>query len=373
MTIVGLTDNIVPRYPRLGKLRKGGEKTANGYGPDLDHFRFVSPYPEVAKAFNELYPGKPDAIKIFIPHDTVEDAFSTTCEVWNKTGMVHRCNGQVMSIWREGAKYVKGTKPCMGGHRDGDPLRDALGRLEFIIPGLVAKGFVGYVTLETHSIHDILNLSSVIAAVYKSQGTVAGVEFTLRRVKENISTPGWGDRANDRSRVDKWLVRLEPSSKWVKAQLDHDTDLALRAPAVVQPQLAGHAAAPLPALTAPAAYEDLPEVSESVSAPTQPAASTPSQEVIKNEPPASGNGKTKLGAKAKTAAIKASMKSWNDFCARFAARFPHYRNEEQTPDKFHIGAAVVACGFAEVTNENFEEVSAALIKRAVGKAEPEPA
>jgi Recombination directionality factor-like len=220
MTIVGLTDGIVPRYPRLGKLRKGGEKSANGYGPDLDHFRFVSPYPEVAKAFHGSYPNKPNQIRLFIPHDTVEDAFSTSCEVWNKTGLVHRCDGQTMSVWREGARYVRGAKPCTGGHRDGDPHRDALGRLEFIIPQLVEKGFVGYVSLETHSLNDILNISRVLAAIYKSHGTLAGVEFVLKRVKENISVPGWGEHKNDRARVDKWLVRLEPSVEWVKSHVD---------------------------------------------------------------------------------------------------------------------------------------------------------
>lgn len=220
MSIKGLTDEIVPRYPRLGKLRKGGEKTANGYGPDLDHFRFVSPYPEVTKAFYGAYPARPNQIRLFIPHDTIEDAFATSCEVWNKTGLVHRCDGQTMSVWREGPRYVRGARPCPGGHRENDPHHDAVGRLEFIIPQLVEHGFVGYVTLETHSIHDILNLSRVLSAIYKSHGTLAGVEFVLRRVKENISVPGWGAQKNDRARADKWLVHLEPSVDWVKGHVD---------------------------------------------------------------------------------------------------------------------------------------------------------
>jgi hypothetical protein len=220
MAIKGLTDEIVPRYPRIGKIRKGGEKPANGVGPDLDHFRFVSPYPEVVRAFAESYPGRPRDVRIFIPHDTVEDAFHTACEVWNKTGLIHRCDGVMMSVWREGARYVRGVRPCAGGHRENDPHRDAIGRLEFIIPELVEKGFVGYVGLETHSLHDILNITRVLSAIYKSQGTLAGVEFLLRRVKENISVPGWGEHKRDRNRLDKWLVRLEPSVEWVKAHLD---------------------------------------------------------------------------------------------------------------------------------------------------------
>ncbi len=230
MSIKGLTDEVSPRYPRIGKLRKGGEKSATGFGADLDYFRFVSPYPEVTKAFAAAYPNRPREVRIFIPHDTVEAAFQTSCELWNKTGLLHRCDGQTMTLWRDGARYVRGAKPCTGGHRDNDPKRDSVGRLEFIIPQLVEKGFVGYVSLETHSLHDILNTSRVLAAIYKSQGTLAGVEFLLRRVKENISVPGWGDRKNDRSRVDKWLVRLEPSVEWVKAHLDTVRRQALNPP-----------------------------------------------------------------------------------------------------------------------------------------------
>jgi hypothetical protein len=236
MTIIGLTTEVSPRYPRIGKLRKGGEKSATGFGADLDHFRFVSPYPEVTKAFAESHPARPREVHIFIPHDTVESAFTTSCEMWNKTGLVHRCDGQTMSLWREGARYVRGAKPCTGGHKDNDPHRDAVGRLEFIIPPLVEKGFVGYVSLETHSLNDILNISRMLSAIYKSQGTLAGVEFVLRRVKENISVPGWGDRKNDRSRVDKWLVRLEPSVEWLKAHMDTARRQALN-PGVTLPTM----------------------------------------------------------------------------------------------------------------------------------------
>jgi hypothetical protein len=95
---------------------------------------------------------------------------------------------------------------------------------------------VGYVSLETHSLNDILNISRMLSAIYKSQGTLAGVEFVLRRVKENISVPGWGDRKNDRSRVDKWLVRLEPSVEWLKAHMDTARRQALN-PGVTLPTM----------------------------------------------------------------------------------------------------------------------------------------
>ncbi len=57
MTIVGLTDDVAPRFPRLGKLRKGDEKPENGKAPgkDTDHFRFDSPDEKIAQAFIAAY------------------------------------------------------------------------------------------------------------------------------------------------------------------------------------------------------------------------------------------------------------------------------------------------------------------------------
>ena len=57
MAIKGLTTraDITPRFRTLGKLRKGGEKTAKGYGPDLDHFRFTSDDATIVDAFMDVY------------------------------------------------------------------------------------------------------------------------------------------------------------------------------------------------------------------------------------------------------------------------------------------------------------------------------
>ena len=258
MQILGLTDDITPRFQNIGKLRKGGEKTAGGYGPDLDYFRFTSDRPGVVEAFAEAYGEKPRLLRVFVPHQTVHAAFPTWCEVWNATGLVHRCDGQWMSIWRNGSNYSRERKPCDGGHEKNDPKNDSVGRLEVIIPELINAGFVGYVTLETHSLHDILHISRTLQAVYDSRGDLRGVEFTLWRVQETISAPGWGDRKNDRSKVKKWLVKLQPSPDWVRVQLESARmdALGLEAPNVVidgatgeiseRPQLPAPTTAPAP-------------------------------------------------------------------------------------------------------------------------------
>lgn len=246
MPIKNLTDNVIPSFGVIGKLRKGGEKieikvegkTRFKYGEDLDHWRFTSDRPEVEAAFTNAFGEKPRNIKVFIPHATPEEAFSTWCEVWSATSLQHRCDGETAFIWLENGKYKRGSKPCPGGHKDGDPLNDAVGRLNVIIPELVQAGYVGYVTMETHGKHDILSISKSLQAVYESRRDnplgLRGVMFDLRRVQEEVSTPGFGAQAEagKRSKVKKWNVKLEPAADWVRLQLEmaHNQTMMLDEP-----------------------------------------------------------------------------------------------------------------------------------------------
>jgi len=224
--IKNLTDNITPRFPRLGKLKKGGERPENGKAPgqDLDHFRFVSENPAIVQAFTDAYGETPRTIQVYIPYPTPDEAFPTWAEVWGATGLLHRCDGETMTVWQENGKYITGEKPCPGGHKDNDYLRDAVGRLDLIIPELIEAGYVGYVTLETHGKHDIRAILQTLHAVYEARSSnelgLRGVLFNLRRVQESISTPGFGNQAGKRSRVNKWLVKLEPAADWMRLQLE---------------------------------------------------------------------------------------------------------------------------------------------------------
>lgn len=227
MPIIGLTDDITPRLPSLGKLRKGGEKTAKGFGPDLDHFRFTSDRPEIVKAFVAEFGTQPRSLLVYTIGETPQDVFPNWAEIWDASGLVHRCDGKTMSIWRKGDKYETGALPCAGGHAKDDYKNDVVGRLEVIIPALLDAGFVGTVTMETHSINDVLAISRSLAFVYNQRGNLSGAAFNLRRVKENISVPGFGERKGQRSRVDKWLVKLEPVAEWARAQIAKVSEFAL--------------------------------------------------------------------------------------------------------------------------------------------------
>jgi hypothetical protein len=233
MPIRNFTDTIQPRFPRLGKLRKGGERVEKTndkgqkyltYGEDLDHFRFTSDRPEIIEAFQDAYGETPRTIQVYLPYASPEEAFPTWCELWSTSGLQHRCDGELMVQWLENGKYVRGSKPCAGGHEKGDPLNDAIGRLDMVIPELIEAGFVGYVTLETHSKNDIIAILSTLRAVYESrQGNelgLRGIMFNLRRVQETISVPGYGKQEGKRSRANKWLIKLEPAADWVRLQIE---------------------------------------------------------------------------------------------------------------------------------------------------------
>lgn len=230
MPIKNLTDNVIPRFPRLGKLRKGGEKPqiGNRPGAELEYFRFTSENPAIVGAFHEAYGTQPAMLRVYLPYPSVEMNFSTWKEAWAAGGLVHRCDGETCQIWRTpDGKYSQVPKPCPGGCKE-------VGRLEVILPELITAGFVGYVTLETHSLHDLMNITATLEAVRQSvqdrPNGLQGIEFVLRRKKERISTPdGKGGRASR----EKWLVSIEPVPSWAQTYLAMaSSTLAIDAPRV---------------------------------------------------------------------------------------------------------------------------------------------
>ncbi|MHB1296848.1 MAG: recombination directionality factor [Anaerolineae bacterium] len=253
MPIKRLQNANRPALRILGKLRKGGpkgglgtEKARGGFGRDLTYFRFVTPYPEVLKAFTEIYGENPAMLRVFLPYDTPERNFDSWKEEWGGARLKHRCDGEYCVKWLapDGAYHVDPTMqekhPCPGGCKE-------VGRLLVILPELWHAGFVGLVTLETHSINDIIHIHQVLDdTMSRSAGGLRGIEFALRRVPEVISTP---NGSGGRRQVEKWLVRIEPASEWLLAQLEHAKQEALyavpqSAPRPYEPDDDGELAAP---------------------------------------------------------------------------------------------------------------------------------
>jgi len=225
MPIKGLTDRVTPAFPRIGKLRKGAARTEEDIakkrpGSDLDFFRFTSDNEDVVTAFEKAYGNEPRELDVYLPYAKLDDDFSTWQEKWSAGGLHHRCDGETCTVWLQpDGTYTQEPKPCPGGCAK-------VGRLCFIIPHLLRAGHVGDVTLETHSVHDILSIQSSLLSVIEHRGVedLRGIGFVLRRTEQSISMPTANGK---RVRRKKWLVRLEPAAKWVVAQLENSQLLAL--------------------------------------------------------------------------------------------------------------------------------------------------
>lgn len=230
MPIKGLTDEVRPALPQLGKLRKGGErvekvgkdgKTHLVYGVDLQHFRFTSLRPEVVQAFTEAYGAAPALINVFLPYTGLDANFATWREEWRGNALQHRCDGETMTIWiGADGKYHRCEKACPNVTADEEKRAcKPVGRLNVIIPELVQRGYAGYVTMETHSVNDIMAITATLLDVLDQRqgnaGGLRGIPFVLRRAPYKINAPISGKRAQ----ITKWLVTLEPAATWLGLRL----------------------------------------------------------------------------------------------------------------------------------------------------------
>lgn len=196
-------------FPLIGKLRKGGVRPESGKAPgkDLTYFRFDSDDAHAMKCFTAAYGDQPAQVNVFLPHQTAAANFSCWQEAYVAGGLTHRCDGETCVIWLDGTKYRTDPKPCPGGCKE-------VGRLMVIIPELQR---FAYVTVETHSIHDIIRLQENLQAVEFLRGDLRGIPFILKRTPVEISTPTPDGK---RARREKWLLSIEVDPVWASLQLE---------------------------------------------------------------------------------------------------------------------------------------------------------
>lgn len=208
MPIIGMTDRGAS-FPRIGELRKGAAKPAQGNAPgrDLDHFRFTSLNADVTSQFRNVYGNEPQEVHCFLPYATTDENFEAWIEEWGAGSLKWRGDGQTLSIWQKpDGTYSQepNPQPSKGGKQ--------VGRLKVILPAL---GRLAYVVALTTSVNDIVELHSNLTAYQALRGDLRGIPFILSRVPRMISTPG----KDARVRREKWLLHIEAAPEWVQAQL----------------------------------------------------------------------------------------------------------------------------------------------------------
>lgn len=191
-------------FPRIGKLRKGDVKNPKSPGKDLDYFRFDSDDELANEKFQDVYGDKPDTILVYLPCKTRLENFDSWQEAYLAGGLQHRCDGETCVIWLDPTtgKYSQEPKICPGGCKE-------VGRLNVIIPALER---FAYVTVETHSINDILTLEGNLDSVFDITGTLQGIPFMLKRRNRKISTPD--PKSNKRISRVKSLLLIEVEETW---------------------------------------------------------------------------------------------------------------------------------------------------------------
>lgn len=208
MPIIGYTDRAAA-FPEIAQIRKGAPKTdPKKPGPDLDYFRFVTPDASLASTFADAFGNQPQEIRFISPFNTTAEVFEAWREEYTASSLKHRCDGRtVVRSQLPNGTYTDEPKPCPGGCKQ-------VGRLKIVIPTLKRLGFV---TVHTTSIWDILTIYQNLVALEMLRGSLRGIPLVLRRVKRAISTPnGNGQRA----RREKWLLTIEAAPDWVALELD---------------------------------------------------------------------------------------------------------------------------------------------------------
>lgn len=210
--------NQEPAFPKIGTLRKGAPKPNDKQpGKDLTYFRFDTPDPEAQADFEAAYGKTPASVNVYLPYPTTDENFSVWQEEYRAGGLVHRCDGETMTVHLlPNGMYSTEPKPCPyhGKQTDRNTGCKPVGRLSVIVPEL--KRFA-YVTVGTNSINDIMELTANLNAVVAMRGSLQGVPMVLTRRPEKISTP---DGKGGRVRYEKWMLHIEPDPAWVRVQLD---------------------------------------------------------------------------------------------------------------------------------------------------------
>lgn len=219
-------------FPRLGVLRKGGEKrtrTKNNreyeiFGEDLDYFRFDTDDTQALADFTRIFGEHPRTVRVVLPYPTMEQNFSVWQEAYTAGALQHRCDGETCVRWLGlDGKYHDEPIPCPSlDLPENDKTRcKPVGRLQVLIPDLRR---LAHVIVLTHAINDILELQKNMLALEQWRGDLRGIVWAISRKPVEISTP---NDTGGRVRREKWLLFMEPMADYATSLLQATTQAAL--------------------------------------------------------------------------------------------------------------------------------------------------
>lgn len=250
MTIKGLTDRPVS-FPEIGSIRKGDKGGTNGAPRDLSYFLIQLDERETkaAEVISRTYKDQPTEINILFPFDDVDRNFECWMEAYTAGALVYRSDGERVLYEinpTTGERLVVNGEPekphrpnPIGRYTNSkgntEPINaKPTGRMKVILPELAR---LCYLTVHTTSVHDVMNLTAQLRALYAIHGRLAGIPLKLRRRPVSISTPTPDGK---RARRKKWLLSVEADPEWVAAKIaemqraalpgGHEAALLLSAP-----------------------------------------------------------------------------------------------------------------------------------------------
>lgn len=232
MPIVGLTTNQRPMPVYLGKLRKGDTKpNASKPGADLQYFRFdAGEDAELNQLFESAFGTEANNIPVLLPFQTASENFEAWREHYVKSGLNHRCDGEMVWERNHAGELYRTDKPCPGECKQ-------VGRLSVVIPALAQAGRFGITTVLTSSKWDIATLSQLLSYYEMlAGGNLRGVPFVLSRKPRMVSVT----YNNTRSRAEKWLIQIEPAQEWITRRLADAQRLALASSVMALPAPVEH-------------------------------------------------------------------------------------------------------------------------------------
>ena len=222
MPIIGKTDLqgfAGANLPELGKLRKGAAKTERTrndgtkyevVGADLDFFRvdWHPQYEVYNPIFVQLYGETPAEFRnVTLMGTTPEEVFPNWLEERTPTKLIHQCDGQTQHMRYDETGYKRDGAPCvkLSGGKCNCTER---GRLKVLLTDFIHEsGVWGYFSVETGSLHDILNIDGYLKFMSGFQGSLQGLYFVLGRAPREISVPD-PKKSGSRIRTTKHLLYL---------------------------------------------------------------------------------------------------------------------------------------------------------------------